>query len=93
VSGCPDRPLLSTGAAGRMLGVSRQTVLRWARSGALPVTRTLGGHLRFHASDVVSLSCALSANAIGPPGRPPWRPANAQRAEPSSPLDTERSGE
>jgi excisionase family DNA binding protein len=47
--------LLSAGEVAKRFAVSRQTVSRWARSGALEATRTAGGHARFRESDVQAL--------------------------------------
>lgn len=54
---------LSTGEVAHLLGVSRQTVLRWVRSGALPATETLGGHLRLRVEDVEALRHRLALAA------------------------------
>ncbi len=35
-----------------IFGVSSKTVGRWAASGKLPFTRTLGGHKRYRDSDI-----------------------------------------
>jgi excisionase family DNA binding protein len=39
--------LLTTSEVSRLLGVSPNTVTRWAREGRLPCRLTLGGHHRF----------------------------------------------
>ena len=39
--------VLSTSEVSRLLGVSPNTVTRWAREGRLPCRLTLGGHHRF----------------------------------------------
>jgi excisionase family DNA binding protein len=41
----PD--VLTTSEVSRLLGVSPNTVTRWAREGRLPCRLTLGGHHRF----------------------------------------------
>lgn len=41
--------------AGAIFHVERQTVIRWIKAGKLPSFRTLGGHHRVLASDVVRL--------------------------------------
>ena len=41
----PD--ILTTSEVSRLLGVSPNTVTRWAREGRLPCRLTLGGHHRF----------------------------------------------
>jgi excisionase family DNA binding protein len=40
-------PFLTTSDVSRVLGVSPNTVTRWAREGRLPCQVTLGGHHRF----------------------------------------------
>ncbi|MFY0407962.1 BldC family transcriptional regulator [Solicola sp. PLA-1-18] len=44
--------LLTPGEVARMFHVAPKTVTRWAESGKLPVTYTLGGHRRFPADAV-----------------------------------------
>jgi excisionase family DNA binding protein len=39
--------VLTTSEVSRLLGVSPNTVTRWAREGRLPCRLTLGGHHRF----------------------------------------------
>jgi excisionase family DNA binding protein len=62
VSGRQGRSFLTSGEAAGVLGVSRQTILRWARSGAIAATHTLGGHLRFHVADISSFRKDLVDN-------------------------------
>ncbi len=47
----------------RLLGVSPNTVTRWAREGRLVCQVTLGGHHRFERSTVESLLKALTRGA------------------------------
>lgn len=47
-----DEELLTPGEVARMFGVDPKTVTRWADSGQLHPVRTLGGHRRYHASEV-----------------------------------------
>jgi excisionase family DNA binding protein len=79
VSDRPSPGYLSSGEAARLLGVCRQTVLRWARDGALHSTRTLGGHLRFRAADVENLRQTLAnlgaSHATSPAAEPPTSPS------------------
>jgi excisionase family DNA binding protein len=49
------RDLITTGTAAELLGVSPQTVRRWADSGDLPSVRTPGNQRRFRRSAVVAL--------------------------------------
>jgi len=46
----PD--LLTPAEVARMFRVDARTVTRWAKSGRLMSTRTLGGHRRFRRADV-----------------------------------------
>ena len=50
-----DQDLLSRSEVARILGVSPNTVTRWAREGRLPSQVTLGGHHRFPRSLVERL--------------------------------------
>jgi excisionase family DNA binding protein len=51
----PDKTqFLTRSEVSRLLGVSPNTVTRWAREGRLPCQVTLGGHHRFER-DVVEL--------------------------------------
>lgn len=47
--------LLAPGEVARMAGVTAKTVTRWAKENKLPAQRTLGGHRRFRAGDVLAL--------------------------------------
>jgi excisionase family DNA binding protein len=58
------RDLISTGEAARLLGVSPQTVRRWADLGDLPSVRTPGGQRRFHRSTVNALLAIPSPEAV-----------------------------
>jgi len=55
----PGDKLLTTGQAAVALGVVPQTVARWANGGALPCSRTPGGHRRFRSSVIQSLRARL----------------------------------
>ena len=58
----PDEPatdFLSRAEVSRMLGVSPNTVTRWAREGRLPCQVTLGGHHRFERELVEQLRKSL----------------------------------
>ena len=46
---------LSRADVAQLLGVSANTVARWAREGRIPCHRTLGGHRRFSRSVVEEL--------------------------------------
>jgi excisionase family DNA binding protein len=51
---------LTRSAVSRLLGVSPNTVSRWAREGRLPCQVTLGGHHRFDREFVEQLRKSLS---------------------------------
>jgi excisionase family DNA binding protein len=56
-----ERPeYLTRAAVARMLGVSPNTVTRWAREGRLPCQVTLGGHHRFERELVEQLLQTLT---------------------------------
>jgi len=46
---------LTRAAVARLLGVSPNTVSRWAREGRLPCQMTLGGHRRFDGAIIESI--------------------------------------
>lgn len=48
----PD-DVLTPAEVGAALHVSGKTVTRWAKAGKLPHFRTMGGHRRFRAGDVL----------------------------------------
>jgi excisionase family DNA binding protein len=48
-------PLLTPSEVASMYRVDPRTVTRWARQGKLTSIRTLGGHRRFRASEVLDL--------------------------------------
>ncbi|MGH3423912.1 MAG: BldC family transcriptional regulator [Nocardioidaceae bacterium] len=54
-TGSYDDRLLTPGEVARLFRVDPKTVTRWANAGKLPSVRTLGGHRRFHESDVRAL--------------------------------------
>ena len=56
---------LSRADVARRLGVSANTVTRWAREGRLPCIVTLGGHYRFDREEIEKL--ARSAERRGSP--------------------------
>jgi excisionase family DNA binding protein len=51
----------------RLLGVSPNTVSRWAREGRLPCQMTLGGHRRFDRAVVEEIRRRMSG--VAPPGQ------------------------
>ncbi len=44
--------LLTPAEVAVLFRVSPKTVARWARAGKITAVRTLGGHHRFHASEI-----------------------------------------
>jgi excisionase family DNA binding protein len=51
-----DNPrLLTPGQVAVTFNVSPKTVTRWAKSGRLSSTRTMGGHRRFYEAEVTQL--------------------------------------
>jgi excisionase family DNA binding protein len=53
-----------------LLGVSANTVARWAREGRIPCHRTLGGHRRFSRAVVEDLVRLMGAEEPPPPKKP-----------------------
>jgi len=51
-----------------MLGVTPNTVSRWAREGRLPSIQTLGGHRRFEAKVIEDLVRRENGELAGPRG-------------------------
>ncbi len=52
--------VLTTSEVSRLLGVSPNTVTRWAREGRLPCRLTLGGHHRFEREVIEGIRESLS---------------------------------
>lgn len=80
-----DQLLLSTSHAGELLGVHPSTVKRWSDQGLLRVTRTRGGHRRFHLRDVLAgasdQGIATSLNPFHPWEANVWLALRAGREE------------
>src|SRR5262245_2980033 len=55
--------VLTTSQVSRLLGVSPNTVTRWAREGRLPCRLTLGGHHRFERRFIEQLRETLNRAA------------------------------
>ena len=49
-----EHTYLTTSEVARLFRVHNKTVVRWAQTGQLPHTRTLGGHRRFLRDDVMA---------------------------------------
>ncbi|RLU99350.1 MerR family transcriptional regulator [Streptomyces griseocarneus] len=56
------------GGAARLLGVSPDTVRRWADAGRIPTRRDETGKRAIDGSDLAAFSVALAAEANGPEG-------------------------
>lgn len=52
--------VLTTSEVSRLMGVSPNTVTRWAREGRLPCRLTLGGHHRFERHVIEELQETLN---------------------------------
>src|ERR1044071_8873511 len=52
--------ILTTSEVSRLLGVSPNTVTRWAREGRLPCRLTLGGHHRFERQVIEGIRESLN---------------------------------
>lgn len=61
----PGPTFLTTSQVSRLLGVSPNTVNRWAREGKLPCQVTLGGHHRFEQDEVERLRQSLRRTGGG----------------------------
>jgi excisionase family DNA binding protein len=59
----PVRDLLTRSEVSKLLGVSPNTVTRWAREGRLPCHVTLGGHHRFERAVIERLQKDLTRGA------------------------------
>jgi excisionase family DNA binding protein len=53
--------LLTPGEVATLFRVTPKTVTRWAEAGKLPTVRTLGGHRRFHARDVLRVRAEINS--------------------------------
>lgn len=47
-----EHELLTPGEVAVLFRVNPKTVTRWARAGKISAIRTMGGHRRFHASEI-----------------------------------------
>jgi excisionase family DNA binding protein len=57
---------LTRSEVSKLLGVSPNTITRWAREGRLPCQVTLGGHHRFDREFVERLRQSLYRAGVGP---------------------------
>ena len=55
--------LLTTSEVSRLLGVSPNTITRWAREGRLPCRLTLGGHHRYERDAIEHIRESLARGA------------------------------
>jgi excisionase family DNA binding protein len=58
---------LTRGEVARLLGVSPNTVSRWAREGRLACQMTLGGHRRFDRTLIEQLRSRMAGGTAPPP--------------------------
>jgi excisionase family DNA binding protein len=58
-----DDNLLTPAEVARMFRVDPKTVTRWAQSGKINAIRTLGGHRRYHRSEIERAIEAVGADA------------------------------
>jgi excisionase family DNA binding protein len=56
-------PLLTPAEVAAMFRVDPKTVTRWARAGKLQSVRTLGGHRRYYAADVLKAISGVDSDA------------------------------
>ena len=59
----PEARYLTRAQVARLLGVSPNTVSRWAREGRLTCQLTLGGHRRFDSADIEQIRSRLEGRA------------------------------
>ena len=57
--------VMTTSEVSRLLGVSPNTVTRWAREGRLPCRLTLGGHHRFERQVIEGIRESLNRAGTG----------------------------
>ncbi|NGO70436.1 TOBE domain-containing protein [Streptomyces boncukensis] len=65
----------SIGRAARLLGVSPDTVRRWADAGRLPTHRDAGGKRQIAGADLAAFATALAADPSGDDGGEPYTSA------------------
>ena len=61
--------LLTVTQAAERIGVSPQTVRRWADEGLIPVARTPTGHRRFDADQIEAVVAAMTPASLAPEAR------------------------
>lgn len=54
-----DKPQLRTEEVAELLGLSKSTVINYAKDSLLRVNRTLGRHRRYETASVIELKAAL----------------------------------
>jgi excisionase family DNA binding protein len=64
--GAPRAEYLSRAEVAEILGVSANTVARWAREGRIPCHRTLGGHRRFSRAEVEEVLRVMQTPRVVP---------------------------
>lgn len=58
-----DKPFTS-GELAELFGVNPKTVTRWAAANKIEHFKTLGGHRRFHAHDVIKYFAKVKGTAL-----------------------------
>jgi excisionase family DNA binding protein len=58
-----DQKLLTPAEVAQLFSVNPKTVMRWTKKGKLSSVRTLGGHHRYHESEVYALLAGSAVEA------------------------------
>ncbi len=58
-----QEPLLTPSEVAAMFRVNPKTVTRWARAGKITAIRTLGGHRRFRAAEIMKALAEMEEGA------------------------------
>lgn len=73
--------LLTTGEVARLLGVTRDAVLKWIKKGKLPATRTPGGHYRVPREACYGFARDPSGDGLATTDRPGPSPGSPTRSQ------------
>ena len=58
-----EEPLLTASEVAQLFRVDRKTVSRWAKTGKLAATRTVGGQYRFRETEVRSVIAGFASTS------------------------------